>query len=133
MVKSAVKVIVRTRPTANFASKNLKLDIEKKTIEVFIPKDSSQGLINNQQENWKFRFTELLHNSTQEEVYETSSREIVHSVIEGPQTNKWRPIPKQLGGSIDHLEFESGKRSRVRGSHLRPCAGHHSACRADKV
>lgn len=51
MVKSAVKVAIRTRPTANFASKNLKLDLEKKTIEVFIPKDDSQGLINNQQEN----------------------------------------------------------------------------------
>ena len=46
MVKSAVHVAIRTRPTANFASKNLKLDLEKKTIEVFIPKDNSQGMIN---------------------------------------------------------------------------------------
>ena len=83
MVKSAVKVAIRTRPTANFASKNLKLDLEKKTIEVFIPKDDSQGLINNQQENWKFKFNEFLHNSSQEEVYDVCSQEIVHNVIEG--------------------------------------------------
>ena len=83
MVKSAVKVAIRTRPTANFASKNLKLDLEKKTIEVFIPKDYSQGMINNQQENWKFKFDAFLHNSTQEEVFETCAQEIVKSVIEG--------------------------------------------------
>lgn len=83
MVKSAVRVAVRTRPTANFASKNLKLDLDKKTIEVFIPKDNTQGLINNQQENWKFKFNEFLHNATQEEVYDISSQEIVHNVLEG--------------------------------------------------
>lgn len=83
MVKSSVKVAIRTRPTANFASKNLKLDLEKKTIEVFIAKDNSQGLINNQQENWKFKFDSFLHNSTQEEVFETCGHEIVRNVIEG--------------------------------------------------
>jgi kinesin family protein 6/9 len=83
MVKSAVKVVVRTRPTPNFASRNLKIDIEKRTIEAFIPKDNSQGLINNQQENWKFKFDEFLHNSSQEDAYEVCAREIVHSVLEG--------------------------------------------------
>jgi kinesin family member 6/9 len=81
--KTKVKVVVRTRPTANFASKNLKLDLEKKTIEAFIPKDDTQGLINNQQENWKFKFNEFLHNSSQEEVYDMTSRDLVHSVMEG--------------------------------------------------
>src|SRR5574343_302373 len=83
MVKSAVKVVVRTRPTPNFASKNLKIDLEKRTIEAFIPKDNAQGLINNQQENWKFKFDEFLHNSSQEDTYEVCAREIVHSVLEG--------------------------------------------------
>ncbi|OMJ86652.1 hypothetical protein SteCoe_11804 [Stentor coeruleus] len=83
MVKSSIRVIIRTRPTANFASKNLKIDIEKKTIEAFIPKDDNQGLINNQQENWKFKFDEFLHNSTQEEVYDICGRDIIHSILEG--------------------------------------------------
>ena len=83
MVKSAVKVVVRTRPTPNFATKNLKIDLEKRTIEAFIPKDFAQGLINNQQENWKFKFDEFLHNSSQEDTYEVCGREIVHSVLEG--------------------------------------------------
>lgn len=83
MVKSSVKVVIRTRPTPNFASRNLKIDVEKKTIEAFVPKDGTQGLINNQQENWKFKFDEFLHNSSQEETYEVCSQEIVHSVLEG--------------------------------------------------
>lgn len=47
MVRQSVKVVVRSRPTANFASRNLNIDLEAKTIEVHIPKDSSHGLINN--------------------------------------------------------------------------------------
>ena len=50
MVKSSIKVAIRTRPTANFASKNLKIDLDQKTVEVYMPKDNTQGLINNQQE-----------------------------------------------------------------------------------
>jgi len=83
MVKSAVKVIVRTRPTSNFASKNVQLDLENKKIEAHIPKDNTQGLINNQQEHWKFNFDEILHNSSQEEVYDVCAREIVQNVMEG--------------------------------------------------
>lgn len=64
MVKNTVKVVIRTRPTSNFASKNLRIDLEQKTIEAFIPKDNTQGMINNQQENWKFKFDEILHNSS---------------------------------------------------------------------
>lgn len=64
MGKNTVKVIIRTRPTSNFASKNLRVDLEQKTIETFIPKDNTQGMINNQQENWKFKFDEILHNAS---------------------------------------------------------------------
>lgn len=83
MVKSAVKVVVRTRPTASFASKNLTIDLDQKSIEAFIPKDNTQGLINNQQEHWKFQFDEILHNSSQEDVYDVCGREVAHSVVEG--------------------------------------------------
>jgi kinesin family protein 6/9 len=39
MVKSAVKVIVRTRPTSNFASKNIDINTDTSMIDVHIPKD----------------------------------------------------------------------------------------------
>jgi len=83
MVKSPVKVAVRTRPTASFASQNIQIDLDKKTIDVHIPRDSSQGIINNQQEDWKFQFNEILHNSSQEAVYDSMSRQLVQSVVQG--------------------------------------------------
>jgi len=33
-------------------------------------KDSGAGLINNQKENWTFKFDKLMHNASQEEVFE---------------------------------------------------------------
>lgn len=83
MVKSAVKVMVRTRPTSNFASKNINIVPDTANIDVHIPKDASQGMINNQQDSWKFKFDGILHNASQDAVYDKAAREIVSSVVEG--------------------------------------------------
>jgi kinesin family protein 6/9 len=64
MVKHNVKVVVRTRPTANFASKNLNLDPSLNHINVNIPKDEHGGHVNNQQESWRFKFDKILHNAS---------------------------------------------------------------------
>ena len=69
MVKQAVKVLIRTRPTADFASKNLVIDQNKGSIQVCVEKDEAKGTINNQTDSWKFNFEKLLHNATQDEVY----------------------------------------------------------------
>lgn len=47
MVKQAVKVVIRTRPTADFASKNVKIDPAKGTIGLTTEKDPSDGHVNN--------------------------------------------------------------------------------------
>ncbi len=39
MVKAPVKVVVRTRPTAQFAYKNIKIDENSNNISINIPKD----------------------------------------------------------------------------------------------
>ena len=54
MVKSAVQVLIRSRPTVNFASNNIKVQENSGKVEVNIPKDESQGHVNHQQENWGF-------------------------------------------------------------------------------
>jgi len=74
MVKQSVKVVIRTRPTSNFASKNLQVDPTNsvsfsfltlsQTVAVTIPKNEAGGFINNQLENWKFKFDKLLHNAS---------------------------------------------------------------------
>jgi kinesin family protein 6/9 len=47
MVKQAVKVVIRTRPTSNFASKNMNVDVNNGTISMGIPKNEAGGVINN--------------------------------------------------------------------------------------
>jgi kinesin family protein 6/9 len=68
-VKQSVKVVVRTRPTPDFASNNIHLDANQDTIQVSIPKDDKSGHVNNQTENWKFKFDKLMHNASQENVF----------------------------------------------------------------
>ena len=48
-----------------------------------IPKNESGGFVNNQQEQWRFKFSKILHNASQEDVFEQCSIDIVKSVIEG--------------------------------------------------
>ena len=43
-----VKVIIRTRPTVNFATKNLQIDEHSGSINVNIPKDERHGYVNHQ-------------------------------------------------------------------------------------
>lgn len=47
MGKQAVKVVIRTRPTADFASKQIKIDTGKGTINITCEKDPAEGHINN--------------------------------------------------------------------------------------
>jgi kinesin family protein 6/9 len=76
-----VQVIVRTRPTSNFAHDNLNIDIEKHRINVHKAKDDDA--VNNQIQDWQFDLSKVLHNAGQELVYDTAARDIVDSVLEG--------------------------------------------------
>lgn len=46
--KQAVRVLIRTRPTAEFASKNLEINPSKGTIVIKNDKDEEAGFVNNQ-------------------------------------------------------------------------------------
>lgn len=48
-----------------------------------IPKLPEKGLINHQQESWKYKFDKLLHNSSQEDVFDYCARDITPSIIDG--------------------------------------------------
>ena len=47
MVKQAVKVIIRTRPTSDFASKIFKIDAAKGSITLHTEKRPEDGTVNN--------------------------------------------------------------------------------------
>ncbi len=78
-----IKVVVRTRPTQQFAQRNLSINQLENKISITIPKNESKGLINNQKENWQFQFDKILHNVPQEEVFEYCVREIIQSSTKG--------------------------------------------------
>ncbi|KAJ3248926.1 Kinesin-like protein kif9 [Chytriomyces hyalinus] len=78
-----VKVVIRTRPTSEFAANEIKFDADQKSVHIHIPKGIDGGFINNQQENWDFRFDSILHNASQEKVYDDCGHQIVKSVMEG--------------------------------------------------
>ena len=65
-----IRVVIRTRPTQVFASKNISISSIDNKINITIPRNESKGIINNQKENWSFQFDKILHNVAQEEVFE---------------------------------------------------------------
>ena len=68
--ESQIRVVIRTRPTQQFASKNINISTMDNKINITIPRNESKGIINNQKENWSFQFDKILHNVAQEEVFE---------------------------------------------------------------
>ena len=68
--ESQIRVVIRTRPTQVFASKNISISSIDNKINITIPRNESKGIINNQKENWSFQFDKILHNVAQEEVFE---------------------------------------------------------------
>lgn len=78
-----VKVVIRTRPTAEFAQDVIQISNDKTGIHIHVPKSSQDGYINNQQEDWSFKFDKILHNSSQESTYEECAHSIMNSVLLG--------------------------------------------------
>ena len=46
-------------------------------------KEEGGTVVNNQLDNWKFKFDTILHNATQDDVYDISAASIVQSVVQG--------------------------------------------------
>ncbi|KAI8917458.1 armadillo-type protein [Entophlyctis helioformis] len=78
-----VKVVIRTRPTSSFAQDIITFGADKKSIHIHIPKNEEWGFINNQQENWDFKFDNILHNASQENVYDECGGPIIRSLLDG--------------------------------------------------
>jgi kinesin family protein 6/9 len=50
---------------------------------VTVAKQEEKGIINNQQDSWKFKFDKILDNISQEDVFDICGRDIVRNVIDG--------------------------------------------------
>jgi kinesin family protein 6/9 len=52
-------------------------------VTVHIPKNEAGGFVNNVTENWKFKFDKIMHNASQEDVFDFCALETVQSVASG--------------------------------------------------
>ncbi|GMH46356.1 hypothetical protein TrRE_jg4300 [Triparma retinervis] len=90
MPRQAVKVCIRTRPTANFAANAIQIDQGKGTVVINTADKKAADAthtdtsgISNQETLFSFRFHHILHNVSQDTVYSTLSRDVVQSVVDG--------------------------------------------------
>ncbi|XP_014747491.1 PREDICTED: kinesin-like protein KIF9 [Sturnus vulgaris] len=78
-----VLAFVRIKPTAHFAQDMIKLGSDNKSIDIYIRKSPRGGVVNNSQTDWSFKLDGLLHNTSQEMVYETVAKDLVSKALQG--------------------------------------------------
>ncbi|XP_064647221.1 kinesin-like protein KIF9 [Lineus longissimus] len=78
-----VKVWVRTRPTSHFAHDTIGLQSDGRTVNIHCKRDARKGVVNNQILDWSFKMDGILHNASQENMYETCAQDVVSAAIDG--------------------------------------------------
>ncbi|NWS86726.1 KIF9 protein, partial [Toxostoma redivivum] len=78
-----VLAFVRIKPSAHFAQDMIKLGSDNKSIDIYIRKSPRGGVVNNSQTDWSFKLDGLLHNTSQEMVYETVAKSLVSKALQG--------------------------------------------------
>ncbi|NXP65876.1 KIF9 protein, partial [Chloropsis cyanopogon] len=78
-----VLAFVRVKPTAHFARDMIKLGSDNKSIDIYVQKSPRGGVVNNTQTDWSFKLDGLLHNTSQEMVYETVAKDLVSKALQG--------------------------------------------------
>uniref|UniRef100_A0A8C5JZ52 Kinesin family member 9 n=1 Tax=Jaculus jaculus TaxID=51337 RepID=A0A8C5JZ52_JACJA len=52
-------------------------------IDIHLKKDIRRGVVNNQQTDWSFKLDGVLHDASQDLVYETVARDVVSQALDG--------------------------------------------------
>ena len=79
--RSVVKVAVRTRPTASFAADCIK--VNESNIAVKLPAATGAHATNNAKDSWSWKYDSVLHNSSQETVYNEVAKPVIDAVLQG--------------------------------------------------
>ncbi|XP_072125205.1 kinesin-like protein KIF9 isoform X2 [Mobula birostris] len=80
---TGVKVFVRIRTTANFATDMIECSSDNETIKIHTRPDQRKEVANNQHCNWLFKVDEILHDVPQDVVYNAVAKKAVSSIING--------------------------------------------------
>lgn len=83
MGRNNVRVVLRARPTASFASENFQFNEASDSVDMRLPRDEAAGVVNNQQEAWHFKLDKVLVNASQETVFDVCAKDVVRSVMDG--------------------------------------------------
>ncbi|KFP75457.1 Kinesin-like KIF9, partial [Acanthisitta chloris] len=81
--KKRIQAFVRVKPTADFAQDMIKFGPDNKSMGIYIKKDAKKGIVNNTQTDWSFRLDKVLHNTSQELVYEAVAKTLVSEALIG--------------------------------------------------
>ena len=79
---SNVRVVCRTRPSASFSHELIQLHSDSRTIAL-LPSSSKGGTSGTSGLAHEFRFHSVLHNASQDEVFDASCRDAVENVVDG--------------------------------------------------
>ncbi|XP_061442592.1 kinesin-like protein KIF9 isoform X2 [Rhineura floridana] len=78
-----VSAFARVKPTADFPQDMIKFGADNKTIEMYIERDRSKGVVNNKQTDWSFKLDGVLQNTPQDVVYDAVARDLVSQALDG--------------------------------------------------
>ncbi|KAM6161083.1 kinesin-like protein KIF9 isoform 1-T1 [Erethizon dorsatum] len=81
--KKKVHAFVRIKPTDDFAHEMIKYGDDNKSIDIHLKKDTRRGVVNNQQTDWSFKLDGVLHDASQDLVYETVAKDVVSQALDG--------------------------------------------------
>uniref|UniRef100_A0A8C9K3J9 Kinesin family member 9 n=1 Tax=Panthera tigris altaica TaxID=74533 RepID=A0A8C9K3J9_PANTA len=85
--RKKVHTFVRVKPTDDFAHEMIKYGDDNKSIDIHLKKDTRRGVVNNQQTDWSFKLDGVLHNASQDLVYETVAKDVVAQALDGYNGN----------------------------------------------
>ncbi|XP_039693523.1 kinesin-like protein KIF9 isoform X2 [Pteropus medius] len=81
--RKKVHAFVRVKPTDDFAHEMIRYGDDHRTIDIHLRKDTRRGVVNNQQTDWSFKLDGVLHDASQEVVYETVAKDVVAQALDG--------------------------------------------------
>ncbi|XP_034514107.1 kinesin-like protein KIF9 isoform X3 [Ailuropoda melanoleuca] len=81
--RKKVHAFVRVKPTDDFAHDMIKYGDDNKSIDIHLKKDLQRGVVNNKQTDWSFKLDGVLHNASQDLVYETVAKDVVAQALDG--------------------------------------------------
>uniref|UniRef100_A0A8C9LJJ1 Kinesin-like protein n=1 Tax=Piliocolobus tephrosceles TaxID=591936 RepID=A0A8C9LJJ1_9PRIM len=81
--RKKVHAFVRVKPTDEFAHEMIRYGDDKRSINIHLKKDIRRGVVNNQQTDWSFKLDGVLHDASQDLVYETVAKDVVSQALNG--------------------------------------------------